>query len=271
MADLWERPGVSLAALVAMFVALSGITQCSTNCPDGNGGTEPCISCSVSPPVPCKARSWNQPAETMCDPALHPDLPDGTACDFDAVEDGVCISGQCAPRVAAGTGTTRWQANAGGCSAFPTTIGGEIYLDMFVTLTVTSDGSNNLATEWEIDVVNPLLPTAGIAEYAGISIAAAVANATPTSIPSSGGPNVGFTLDQLLAGNTLSLASPGEVTVGQVLATPTAGPGSNVAVNLDTEFEIELTLFGEPFLTIFGLACEFDVQGSDIVFPVVAP
>ena len=90
-----RRYVVYLPVLLSMFVMLAGITQCNANCPDGNGGTEPCISCSVSPPIPCKTRSWNQPADTMCDAALHPDEPDGTPCDLNGVGDGVCMSGVC--------------------------------------------------------------------------------------------------------------------------------------------------------------------------------
>jgi hypothetical protein len=142
---------VYLPVLLAMFVMLSGITQCNANCPDGNGGTEACISCSISPEVPCKARSWNQPEGTMCDAALHPDLPDGEPCDFNAIGDGVCMSGACTgdpPFPCTEQGILDAIAAGGGPHFFdcagPTTINTSGYIDIDNDVVLDAEGNITL-------------------------------------------------------------------------------------------------------------------------------
>jgi hypothetical protein len=203
----------------------------------------------------------------------------GTPCT--EVPNGACnASGVCEapPVIAAGSGSSQWQANtdlgggngtADGCTVFVTTISNDIFLDVTITIDAASDGNNNLTTDWVITAQNSLLPVLqNAAEYGGLVIDAAVTNATPASIASASGPDVGQLLSAYISGTTLTFSSPAQITQGAASATPTAGAGSTVNVNWSGAFTLDLTLGGAPLVTVDESVCVFDVQGTGVDFAV---
>ena len=155
-----------------------------------------------------------------------------------------------------------------------TALNTDIFLQVDITLDVVSDGNNNIDTAWEIVAANFLLPTLGnAAELGGLAIEAAVTNAAiggaaPGAIGS------GLTAEatgQLIGGFidasvfALILATPGEITAGTGMATPLDG---TVNVNWDGRFTLDLTLGGEPLVTVDESVCTFDEQGAGVDFDV---
>ncbi len=246
--------------------ASSDACQADADCPDVGTATD----CQVG----------------LCNTGVSPyvcgsqDAADGTACSPPA--GGACDAGVCStpPVIAAGSGTTLWQANTappgggpgatGGCTVFVTALNTNIQLQVDITLDVVSDGANNLSTGWGILAANFLLPTLGnAAELGALAIAANVTNATPASIPSSlTAAATGQLIGAFISGNNLVISSPGEITNGLAAATPTGGVGSTVNVNWDGTFALDLTLGGNPLVTVDESVCVFDNQGTGVNFLV---
>ncbi len=233
------------------------------DCDDGNDCTTD--FCDLSSGTPGPPLCVNNP------------IPDGTPC---AAGVGACQSGVCntAGTIPAGSSSTTWSANTtppgsnggptatgGGATVFVTALNSTIELQVDITLTVTSDGNNNFTTDWTVELQNFLLPTVGdAAELGALSIGAVVTGGTPSFIPSTFTPAAtGQPISAFLNGDTLTLSSPGQVTRGSATITPT---GPSVRVNWDGNFSIELTLGGNPLLTIDQDTTEFDVIGGDINF-----
>jgi hypothetical protein len=195
----------------------------------------------------------------------------------------MCID-ESEPVIEAGSGQTIWRANTtpagggpgatGGCTVFVTALNTDIFLQVDITLDVESDGNNTIDTAWEIVAANFLLPTlSNAAELGGLAIEAAVTNAAiggaaPGAIGS------GLTAEatgQLIGGFidasvfALILATPGEITAGTGMATPLDG---TVNVNWDGRFTLDLTLGGEPLVTVDESVCTFDEQGAGVDFDV---
>ena len=214
------------------------------------------------------------------------DAANGTPC-LDGA--GSCMAGVCEiaedPVIEAGSGQTVWVAQStpagsnggptatgGGCEVFVTALNTTIYLQVTLTLDAASDGANNIGTGWQIDAQHFLLPTLGnAAELGALSIGAALTNASGGPINSSltaaaTGQLIGAFIN--LATSTLTLATPGEITAGAGAATPTGGAGSTVNVNWDGLFTLDLTLAGNPLVSVTQDVCTFDVVGAGVDFAV---
>lgn len=201
--------------------------------------------------------------------------PQGPACDSGAFE----LSGGGGP----GGESTTWEANTtpagsnggptatgGGCEVFVTALETTINFSVTITLDVASDGANNVTTGWAVEAQQFLLPTLGnAAELGGLTIAAEVTDATGGPIESGLTPAAqGSLIGDFTTGDILSLATPGEITEGSATVTPTGASGSTYNVNWNGEFSLDLTLGGEPLITIDGSDCTFDVQGTGVDIPV---
>ena len=198
---------------------------------------------------------------------------------------GECMADLC---VEAGSGSTTWEANTtppgggfppdvtGGCEVFVTSLMTTIALEVSITLDVVSDGNNGLTTAWSIVVTNPVLAGLGMAaELGALDINAAVSDADGGPINSgltaeAEGATIG-TFYETPAG-PLVLATDGmnpAITAGSATLTPTAGLGSTVGVNWNGEFVLDLTLMGNPLITVDESVCTFDTPGSPVEFLVV--
>ncbi|MGB8330080.1 MAG: hypothetical protein WCE62_08115, partial [Polyangiales bacterium] len=148
--------------------------------------------------------------------------PEGTSCG----DGGMCVAGVCQipsePIIAAGDGSTTWTANTtpsgsnggvtasgGGCAVFVTALNTTIYLQVGITLAVTSDGANNIGTGWTIQATHFLLPTLqNAAELGGLSINAVLTNASGGPIPSGlTAAAQGQLIGAFVTGTTLTIAT----------------------------------------------------------------
>jgi hypothetical protein len=178
--------------------------------------------------------------------------------------------------IAAGNGTTRWAANtnngggagtADGCVVFVDTIMNDIFIDVAIELDVTSDGSNNVTTDWTLTAQNQLLPVVqNLAEYGGLDVAAAVTGADGGPIASSAVESAtGQLLSAFIDGTTLTFATPDEITQGSAALTPTS---ESVNVNWTGEYTLELEAGGMPLIVVDETVCTFDEQGAGVDFAV---
>ena len=190
--------------------------------------------------------------------------------------------------ITAGSGQTEWiaqstpigsnggpTATGAGCSVFVTALNTTIYLQVTLTLDVTSDGANNISTDWRIDAQHFLLPTlSNAAELGDLSINAAVSNASiggaSPGLIASGltAAATGQLIGAFIAADVLSIATPGEITEGSGAAVPIGGVGSTVNVNWNGAFTLDLTLAGNPLVTVDQEVCTFDIQGTGVDFAV---
>ena len=221
----------------------------------------------------------------LCDTSVTPyvcggqDAPNGTSCSPPA--GGTCDAGVCStpPVIDAGGGTTSWvaeslpigsnggpTATSGGCAVFVTALNTTIYIQVTLTLDVTSDGANNIGTAWTVDAQHFLLPTLGAAaELGGFDINAEATNTV-------GGPiNSGLTaaatgqlIGAYIVGDTLTISTPGEITAGAAALTPTGGAGSTVNVNWNGQFSLDLTLGGNPLVVVDESVCAFTIIGGGV-------
>ena len=243
-------------------------------CDDGDDCTAdpPCDSASGGT---CPASSF-EPAGKFCDPGTSP----FGECDGAGTCVEVVVSGD---GIVAGSGQTVWRARTtpigsdggptsqgGGCAVFVTALNTTIFLDVAITLDVTSDGLNNISTGWTVEVGHYLLQTlSAAAEYGGLNISAVVGNGTPSAIPSASNPaSVGQLIGAFTTGDVLTLATPAEITEGSANIVPA---GTVVNVNWDGNFDVLLTLAGNPLVTVDESVCTFDVPGSGVEFPVLQP
>ena len=275
------QTGDCLSADVAAGTSCDGDTgQC-----DGAGTCD--NNCSL-PPFPGQCDDGNECTQNVCDPqggatCSNPNEANGTSCDAGGGPgSGACNNGVCEapPVIAAGSGQTVWIAETtppgggstavDGCSVFVTDLGTTIFIQVTITLDVTSDGANNVTTSWGVDAQQALLPVLGNAgELGGLSVAAAVTGA-------SGGPIAsnltvaaqGELIGGFITGDTLSLNSPADITEGQALLTPTGGAGSTVNVNWDGAFLLDISVGGVPLITVDESICDFNVQGTGVDFGV---
>ncbi len=222
------------------------------DCDDGNDCTDDVCDSSSGTGVCVNDPS---PSGTSCDAGTG---PGSGVCDGD----GACATSFTLP---AGTFSTTW--SDGDASVFITVLNSTIVLELDVTLTVVSDGNNNITTDWEVTAFNPLLGALGMAaEVGGFSIGAAVTGASPSFIPSALDPSVsgefiGAFLNEV--GDTLTLSSPEQITQGTATLTPTGGP---VTINWDGDYTLVLTLGGQPLVTLTQDVTSFDVDGVGIDF-----
>jgi hypothetical protein len=146
-----------------------------------------------------------------------------------------------------------------------------IFFELIIQLDVTSDGANNVTTDWTVSLANPLLGALGDDAMLGaLSINAVASNASGGPIPSGLDPSaVGQLLGPFYLGPSgpLQIASPAAITQGAATLTPTGGPGSSVNINWDGTFTLRLDLpIGPPVLTFVESVCVFDAPGSGVDF-----
>jgi len=260
-----------------------GSCDSGTGSGDGSCSSGSCASndeCTAGDTSGCPAapECFDATCDTGGAPFLCDTAPSAAGTPCTSVPNGACDgAGVCAapPVIDPGSGSTTWEANtdlgggngtADGCTVFVDTISNDIFLDVFITLIATSDGSNNMSTEWVINALNSLLPVLqNAAEYGGINIDAVVSGANGGPIVSGAGPNAGLLLSNYLSGTTLILESPDEITVGNAALTPTGG---TVNVNWSGNFTLDLTLGGAPLVTVDESVCVFDNPGTGVDFPV---
>ena len=245
------------------------------------GAVDPCEGITCPDLGECMTNACN-PNSAECEAS---NVDDGTPCG----DGGMCMEGTCEvasePVIEAGAGQTVWQAqttpigsNGGsnaasdGCEVFVTALNTTVFIQVTITLDVTSDGANNVETGWSVDAQQFLLPTLGnAAELGSLSISAVVTAATGGPIASSLDSSAeGQLVGSFITGDTLTVSTPGEITGGDAALTPTAGVGSTVNVNWDGAFLLDLTLSGAPLITVDESVCTFNVQGGGVDFAVIA-
>jgi len=158
----------------------------------------------------------------------------------------------------------------GGCTVV---VGSTSYhVAVFIDFIASSDGANNLTTDWVVTVAQYLLPSIRTqASLDGLAVNAIVRGATPIAIPSGlTAAATGQLIDSFLNGDgDLQLASlNGDITQGSAALTPTGGAGSQVTVNWDGNFALEVTLDGAPITVDRSMCAPPTSTGSDIVFDV---
>ena len=177
------------------------------------------------------------------------------------------------------SGTTEWvaesspagsnggpTATADGCEVFVTALNTTIYLQVTLTLDVAADAADNVTTGWQIDAQHFLLPTLGAAaELGALTIAAQVTDGTGGPIDSElTAAATGQLIGGFITGDTLTLASPADITEGSAAVTADGGAGSTYNVNWDGNFALDLTLGGNPLVTVDQDVCTFNVQGDGV-------
>ena len=78
----------------------------------------------------------------------------------------------------------------------------------------------------------------------------------------------GALIGAFLTGSTLTFATPGEILEVTEAVEPVVAAGGTVNVNWDGTFVLDLTLGGQPLVTVDESVCEFDVQGAGVEFGV---
>ena len=175
-----------------------------------------------------------------------------------------------APTTPPGGGTA---PTTGGCQVFVTALNSDVFLDTTITLNVASDEAYNVTTAWEILVENPLLGALGNAAQLGaLDINAVVTDATGGPINSAlaaaaEGAFVGEFYEVPGVG-PLVISTPDAITAGSAALTPTVGAGSMFNVNWDGVFSLDLTLAGNPLLTVDESVCAFTDEGTGVDFMV---
>lgn len=159
----------------------------------------------------------------------------------------------------------------GGCQVFVTVLGADVFFDATLTLTVALDDTNNATTSWEFELQNPLLGALGnAAQLGGLDISAEVTGATGGPISSAlsagaTGANVGDFYETPGVG-PLVLSTPDAITAGTALLTADGGAGSTINVNWDGLFVLDLTLDGDPLITVDESICTFTEVGTGVDF-----
>ena len=273
--------------------SVAGVCDGAGTCVDCNGDADcgdlvcvdnACVACRDE--TQCPGGGECQVAACESNACTLNNADDGRLC-FNNT--GMCMNGECVvasdPVIEAGSGSTLWRANTtpvgggpgatGGCTVFVTALNTNIQLQVDITLDVVSDGANNLSTGWSILAANFLLPTLGnAAELGALAIAAdvtgaSVGGAIPGSIASGlTAAATGQLIGAYITGNNLVIATPGEITAGSGAAGPTGGTGSTVNVNWDGNFTLDLTLGGNPLVSVDQSVCTFDAQGAGVDFAV---
>lgn len=158
----------------------------------------------------------------------------------------------------------------GGCEVAVTALGGTVVaLETSITLDVASDEAYNVTTAWEILVNNPLLGAIGnAAELGSLDINAVVTGATGGPINSglTAGATGGLIGDfyEVPSVGPLVIASPDAIVEGAAALTPDGGAGSTFNVNWDGLFTLDLTLGGNPLLTVDESICTFTDEGTGV-------
>ncbi|MGB8432684.1 MAG: hypothetical protein WCE38_00280, partial [Burkholderiales bacterium] len=253
-------------------------TACDSNDGTCQSGTcvDNCTGVSCSDGNPCTLDVCTPTGGATCS---NPAGNDGAACTTGG-NPGQCSGGACvAPAIIpAASGSTTWSANTtpagsnggvtttgGGCAVFVTALNTTIFLQVDITLNAVSNGANQIDTGWTITATHYLLPTLGnAAELGGLAVAAVVTGATPTNIPSAlTAAATGQIIGAFIVGNTLTLATPAQITAGSQAMSTTHG--ANVTVNWDGTFALTLTLGGNPLVVVDESVCTFDEAGAPAI------
>ena len=152
-----------------------------------------------------------------------------------------------------------------------TVLNNTIFLDVFITLDVTSDGANGLTTGWTLEAANPLLGALGnAAELGALNINALISgDATGAPINSGLNPGVvgGFVGDFYVGpAGPLRLETPAQINAGAGTAVPTSAGTANV--NWDGTFTLQLDLGGMPLVVVDESVCDFSIPGAGVDFAV---
>jgi hypothetical protein len=169
------------------------------------------------------------------------------------------------------SGTSDPTSVVDGCSVPSSTLGGQLAVDVTLTMTTSSSGGN-LITDYRIEAVNAGLGlAAAIANLVDLTIDTAVTTGNPSNVFSFLGAAFQNTpLAGYISGLPATLILDSEIDTSTVAVVPTSAPAMLVNFSGNFLLELFLTTAGAP-LDVDAANCVFDIPGAPVTLSTTDP